>query len=52
MSQSSNDYELLVIDDGSTDHTGAIAGNMAEKNALLLRQDAGIKYKVLGKEDF
>lgn len=35
MSQSSNDYELLVIDDGSTDHTGAIAGNMAEKNSSI-----------------
>ena len=35
LSQNSNDYELLVIDDGSTDHTGAIAGEMAEQNSSI-----------------
>lgn len=35
LSQNSNDYELLVIDDGSTDHTGAIVRNMAEQNSAI-----------------
>ena len=34
-SQNSNDYELLVINDGSTDHTGVIVGNMAEQNSVI-----------------